>query len=160
MEKETPSTSISIKINKDISVSDEVNKKINTIFGEIFEEKIIETLKLKYNFEESSFQRKLIYRKIKNESETIFLLKDDIKTIKINGIQYSFIRNNNHSITIKDCKNNQIETIADSQKKIDIILNGKKIRFLPLEEIEADGIYEIKGFNSSIIDSNEFAIIY
>ena len=160
MEKEATSTTICTKANKEYSVSDELNKKISTILGEIFEENIREGLKFKYNFEESSFQRKLKYRKITTSSKTIILLKDNIKTIKINGILYSFILNNNHSITIKDYKNNEIETIEDYQKIIDKTLNGEKIIFFPLAEIEANGIYEINGFNFSMIDLNEVAIIY
>lgn len=122
MEKEAISTSISTKGNKDnnenLSISDQINQKINTILGDIFEENIREGLKLKYDFEESSFQRKLIYKKMQTSSETIILLKNDVKKIKINGIQYTFILNNNNSVLIKDNKKAEIENIPDSQENI------------------------------------------
>ena len=133
MEKEAISTSISTKGNKhnneNLSISDQINQKINTILGDIFEENIREGLKFKYDFEESSFQRKLIYKKMQTSSETIILLKNDVKKIKINGIQYTFILNNNNSLLIKDNKKAEIENIPDSQENIDKILCGKKYHF-------------------------------
>jgi len=200
MEKETASTTISTKTNKDISLSDEVkkcisdevkkcvsdevkkcvseevkkcmsdeiqkcvseevNKKFSTILGEIFEENIRGGLKFKYNFEESSFKRKLIYRKIKTPSEVIILTEDDEKTIKINGKKFIFILNKDHSITFKDCKKDVDENVENNKDEIDRTINGEKIIFLPGKEIEADGIFEIEDFNSSMIDSNEATIIY
>ena len=97
---------------------------------------------------------------MQTSSETIILLKNETKTIKFNGIKYVFILNNNNSILIKDNKKTEIENIPDSKENIDKIFCGKKISLLPQKKIEADGIFNINGFDSSIFNSNEITKIF
>ena len=162
----TLNTAIDSKSNKEksdnLSVAEEMKQIMNAYNGDIFEENIREILKYKYNFEKSSFPRNTIYRKIKikTSSETITLLKDESTKITLNGIKYTFTLNNNHSITIKDSNEKEIETIEKSVENIRKTLNDIKITIFPHVEIEADGIYEINDFNSDIFNKNEVEVIY
>ena len=143
-----------------LSVPEEIRKILNTTDGEIFEENIRLALKYIYDFEEYSCPRNIIYRKIKTPLQTITLFKGDTTKIKVNGLKFSFILNNNYSITIKDSENNEIETIEKSKENIKKVLTNIQITIFPPVEVEADGIYKIKNFNTEIFNKNEVELFY
>ena len=53
-----------------------------------------------------------------------------------------------------------MKEVKGLKKKLDKILCGKKISLLPQKKIEADGIFNINGFDSSIFNSNEITKIF
>ncbi len=122
-------------------VSEEMKKKINTQTGPVFEDNIRGLLKYSFNFKEYSIPRKIFYRTIEIENETIkrFSLHYSQSKIPINGKEYKFILNQDFSISIIDNQTNDLITSV-AIVKVNKIINDKELTFSNHNEIEVDGI--------------------
>lgn len=128
----------------------------------LFEENVRETLINEYNFDESSFPRDVLYRKIYNEdksiNKTILSAKNEI--IRINDTNYLFQLNTNSSISIFD-KDKLIKIIKDSQNIKEEYINDEKIFFQHHGEVEVDGILvSDNNFRLSMFRESEVLMIY
>ena len=128
--------------------------------GLTFEENIRGTLKYEYGLDESGFPRKVIYRTVKIGQALDIILNCENKKILINGKPYTFQINKDNSISIIDSRKSS-NKFKFEDKMITYYINNVNISIYSHDEIEVDGIFNIKNkFQVQMFNDDEVEVFF
>jgi len=130
----------------------------NDDIGKDFEENIRNILIKDYNWKEMNFKRKFLFREIRFGFKKIFIITGQKKSAFINHRIVYFQFNDDNSIDI--INKGRIITIRDQKEKNVLIIKLGVITLKKAQEIEIDGIFNIKNFSPMAFDPEEITILY
>ena len=130
----------------------------NDEIGQDFEENIRKILTIDYNWKETNIKRKFKFREIRYRFKKMFIITGQKKVFFINHRIVFFKFNEDGSIDITNkCRT---ITIRDQKEKSILLIKIGVITLKKVQDVEIDGMFNIKHFSSSAFDSEEITILY